>query len=67
MRKIYCMAAVLLCLTVCGCSREYSKDIFAMDTVMNLKIYSGSDTALNEAESEIKRIDALLDRGNEES
>lgn len=65
MRKI-CLA-VLLCLTLCSCAKtEYKKSIFAMDTVMDLTVYGNGD-ALNTAEEEIKRIDTLLDRGNENS
>lgn len=38
-----------------------------MDTIMDLKIYSENEEALTNAENEIKRIDALFDRGNPES
>lgn len=38
-----------------------------MDTVMDLKIYSENDAPIAKAEAEIKRVDSLLDRGNEES
>lgn len=66
MRKI-CLA-VLLCLTLCSCAKtEYKKSIFAMDTVMDLTVYGESEDALDAAEEEIKRIDTLLNRGNENS
>lgn len=66
MRKIW--LAVLLCLALCSCAKtEYKKSIFAMDTVMDLTVYGENEDALLSAEAEIKRIDALLDRGNESS
>lgn len=71
MRKIFFAASILICLLMCGCSqnnmKEYTENIFAMDTVMDLKIYSENDEALSEAKAEIRRIDALFDRGNENS
>lgn len=64
MRKVF--LALIICLLMCGCAKnaEYTKSIFAMDTVMDLKIYSENEEALSNAEAEIKRIEALLDRGN---
>ena len=71
MRKIFFVASILICLLICGCSQnnmnEYTENIFAMDTVMDLKIYSENDESLSEAKAEIRRIDALFDRGNENS
>ena len=71
MRKIFFAASILICLLICGCSQnnmnEYTENIFAMDTVMDLKIYSENDESLSEAKAEIRRIDALFDRGNENS
>ena len=71
MRKIFFAANILICLLMCGCSQnnmtEYTDNIFAMDTVMDLKIYSENDEALSEAKAEIRRIDTLFDRGNENS
>ena len=68
------MAALLLC----GCAREAGEttpakqtaQVFAMDTVMDLTVYgddAAAHTALQDAESEINRLDALLSRQNEES
>ena len=69
MRKIF--LSILVCLLMCGCSqnnvREYTENIFSMDTVMDLKIYSENDGVLSEAKEEILRIDELFDRGNENS
>lgn len=69
MPKILLAVTVSICLLMCGCAQksEYSKSIFAMDTVMDLKIYSENENALSEAEAEIRRIETLLDRGNENS
>ncbi|MGN0150666.1 MAG: FAD:protein FMN transferase [Clostridia bacterium] len=71
MRKIFFAASILICLLMCGCSqntvKEYTDNIFAMDTVMDLKIYSENDESLSKAKAEIRRIDALFDRGNENS
>ena len=71
MRKIFFAASILIYLLMCGCSQnnmtEYTENIFAMDTVMDLKIYSENDEALSEAKAEIRRIDTLFDRGNENS
>ena len=72
MRKGFLIVSILICLLLCSCkentAEEYTRTVFAMDTVMGLKIYSehGGD-ALEQAENEIKRIDNLLDRGNENS
>ncbi len=61
----------LICTLICGCEQksleEHTKTIFAMDTVMDLKIYSENEDVLFDAEAEIKRIENLLDRGNENS
>lgn len=67
MRKI--ILCVLTCVLLCSCAKttEHTRDIFAMDTVMNLKVYSTDDKAIKAAEEEINRLDAFLDRGNEES
>lgn len=41
--------------------KEYAKDIFAMDTFMTVKAYGdNAEAALDEAETEIKRIEALF-------
>lgn len=49
-------------------SNPKSRDIFAMDTYMTLTAYgANAQTALDEAESEIERLDALLSTGDENS
>lgn len=66
MRKLTAVIAAL-CLTLCGCAqKEYTDTLFAMDTVMDLKVL-GSEDALTAADAEIRRIDALFDRGNADS
>lgn len=69
MRKTFLAVITMICLLMCGCTQksEYTKTIFAMDTVMDLTVYSENEEALSEAETEIRRIEALLDRGNENS
>ena len=72
MRKGFLIVSILIFVLVCGCTQntaeEYTKTIFAMDTVMDLKIYSdnGGNT-LEEAENEILRIENLFDRRNKNS
>ena len=62
-----------LCLALAGCGRRpdgtpHRRTVFAMDTVMNLTAYGeNGDAALDAAETEIKRLDALLARGTEGS
>lgn len=68
MRKL--LISAIIALLCCGCSvksSELSTTFFAMDTIMDLKVYSENEGALTNAENEIKRIDALFDRGNPES
>ncbi len=66
MRKI--IPIIFLCLILCGCrSVERKKTIYAMDTVMDLTVYSENDEAIAAAEAEIHRIDELLGRSGENS
>ena len=47
---------------------EASKDIFAMDTYMTVTAYGeNAQKAVDEAEAEIERLDALLSTGNKDS
>ena len=47
---------------------EYSKTVYAMDTVMILKAYGqNAPKALDEAEREIARLESALDRGDPDS
>ncbi len=75
MKKFIVLATIATFIT-CGCAntdntseevREYSKTIYAMDTVMSIKAYAEDSEVLDKAEDEIKRIEALLTRGSENS
>ena len=63
-----CAAALLL---LAGCAREAqtarSAQVFAMDTVMNMTAYGGDGDAVDAAETEIYRLEALFSRTREES
>lgn len=58
-----------------GCSKlsgigeasKYEKIVYAMDTIMQLDIYSTDPEVSQKAEDEIMRLDKMLDRGDEES
>ena len=55
-----CGLALLLFFTICGCAaRRQTGEWFAMDTVMTAAVYGGAD-ALDAAEAETYRLDALL-------
>ena len=64
---------MLSCLLLIGCAQRGANEpaqqtVFAMDTVMSLSVYDGAQAdALRDAESELSRLDALLDRGAEGS
>lgn len=74
MKKILCLSAAALFL-FSGCTEsknaentQASKDVFAMDTYMNLKAYgTNSETALEIAVDEILYLDDLLSVTNENS
>ena len=55
-----CGLALLLFFTICGCAaRRQTGEWFAMDTVMTATVYGSAD-ALEAAEAETYRLDALL-------
>ncbi len=65
---VFCLTAFL----VTGCGKKEnvkgSRDIFAMDTYMNLQIYGEAhDEALEKAETEILRLEKLLSVTDKES
>ena len=71
MRKIV-PALILLCLLLAGCgarpaAEPLRRTVFAMDTVMHLAVYGGSEADLQSAEDEINRLDALLARTKPDS
>lgn len=80
MKRLLCMLTALLLLTGCaapsgGAAAPTAEDeanssryVSAMDTMMTLTAYgSNRDTALDEAEAEILRLDALLSTGRADS
>ena len=72
MRRLFFASIILTSIILCGCTseniKEYSKTIYAMDTVMNLKISStNGENILKKADTEVMRIENLLDRGNKNS
>ncbi len=58
-------------LFISGCTEknadEKSITVYAMDTVMDIKVYGGNDEILDKAESEIKRIEKLFKRDDNNS
>lgn len=66
--KKRCAAALLIALLLCGCAAQkpVEREIFAMDTLMTLRVWGGEDDA-SAAVSEINRLDALLSVTNESS
>lgn len=79
LRVTLIFALVLICGLCSGCQKQSGKqlsgeemsetrEIFAMDTYMTLTIYGEKcKEAADAAEAEIKRLDALLSTGSEES
>lgn len=80
MKKWFCIP-LLAALLLCGCAQKgsvsgesvpkESTQVFAMDTVMDITVYADSSdaakAALQSAEAEINRLDALLSRQDENS
>ena len=60
---------MIFCFMLCSCSEEaHYKQIFAMDTVMDLAVYSdGSEELLNAASDIIFSLDSMLDRSDPNS
>lgn len=71
MKKYALIILLALCLLLSACggtaAQARTRTVFAMDTVMNLTIYGGKSAALDDAERELYRLDALLARGKEGS
>lgn len=67
MKKI-CVTLLLIALLLCGCAQTapVEREIFAMDTLMTLRVWGADDDALA-AVAEINRLDALLSVTNETS
>lgn len=58
--------ALLLLLGGCGESAPVQKELFAMDTILSVKVWGGDD-ALSAVSDELLRLDALLDATDADS
>ncbi len=56
MKKVVIVLTLLLCLTGCNNQKYYSKNLFYMDTVINIKIYNNNQERVNQAFDEIEKI-----------
>ncbi|MDY3031366.1 MAG: FAD:protein FMN transferase [Clostridia bacterium] len=63
-KKIQVISLLMLCFMLCSCApKKAEKQIFAMDTVMNLTVYSdNADEILSQAAERIFELNRLLDR-----
>ncbi len=71
MKKLFCIVFCLILFVFIGCSapeKAEAREFFAMDTLMFVNVY-GADApaALDAAEAEVDRLDALLSTQNEAS
>ena len=71
MKQFLPLLMALILLTGCGTVKKSTNSVYAMDTVMTLTVYpeqNGEDLSpvLDAAESEIRRLDALLSISNEQ-
>lgn len=68
MKKLLIIIAVLL---LTGCNKDYSKNIFYMDTIINIKIYntnkSKAETAFEKIENLYKKYEYIASYYNEDS
>lgn len=70
MKHRFFALALAAALILTGCARReqaLSRTVYAMDTVMTLGVYGADEAALDAAERELLRLDALLDRHDESS
>lgn len=68
MKKIIFVIPIILLLSACGKIPQTEKNIFCMDTVMNIKIYGERcEEAAEAAETELRRLEKIFDRGDERS
>ena len=56
MKKIFLFLTVLFILTGCNNQEYYSKNLFYMDTVINIKIYDDNKEKVNKAFEEIENL-----------
>lgn len=64
------MAAFLMVIHLCGCgaAKEQESMVFAMDTVMTMRLYGGDEELMKSLESRIKELEGLFsvtDEGSE--
>lgn len=56
MKKIFLILSLILALTGCNKNQYYSKNLFYMDTVINIKIYDNDKNKVEQAFAEIEKI-----------
>lgn len=67
MKKFFCVLLLcLLFLTACGSDKPHERDIFAMDTFINLKVW-GDEEALSEVAAQISSYESALSVTREDS
>ena len=69
MKRIGLILLAVACV-LCGCATPMpstTKELFAMDTVMHLTVYSKEDGVLKQGEEEIRRLETLLSVTDENS
>lgn len=65
---VFLLLAALVLAGGCAQGRAHSREFFAMDTIMVLTAYGpGGEAAVEQAEAEIRRLDALLSTGSASS
>ena len=66
-----CLALFLICLSLWGCSKKppekYTRQIFAMDTVMDLTVYTQDPEVLTQAQELIGQLETMLSVTDPES
>ena len=56
MKKVFIFIILILALTGCDNQEYYSKNLFYMDTVINIKIYDNDKEKVDKAFEEIEKI-----------
>lgn len=72
MKKLISLAvlAAFALINLCGCKSEaplFEEELYALDTIITISVYSGSRAALDYAENEIRRLESLLSASDENS
>lgn len=63
---LFCICLLLFCCS-CGKAEKQTSSFFAMDTIMQITAYGGSDDALRNARDVIEGLDAVLDATDSQS